>query len=77
MVPFKRRWPRRWSPLRGRYTLAQLIRAHLEESIGPVHVDDLLRHLQGLGFYVPTTRRILDQFVQVDEAGHVSLRRGG
>ena len=69
------RWPGRWDPRRGRWKLAQLIREYLEQSSGPVTREDLLKHLQGLGFYGPSMQRIIGQFIEVDEAGHVSLRK--
>ena len=69
------RWQGRWDPRRGRWKLSQLIREFLKESEGSVTVEDLLKHLQGLGFYAPTMREILQQFVEVSEDGTCSLRR--
>ena len=66
----------RWDPRRGSWKLGQLIRAYLEGSEGPVHLDDLLKHLRGLGFYGPSIRRILGQFVEVTADGTCVLRRG-
>ena len=69
------RWPSRWDPRTGRWKLSQLIREFFEQSYGPVDVDALLRHLKDLGFYIPTTRRILPEFVEIDGAGCVRFRK--
>lgn len=64
----------RWDPRRGSWKLGQLIKAYLEGNEGPVTMEAMLKHLKTLGFYGPSTERILAQFVEVDEAGHVCLR---
>jgi hypothetical protein len=54
--------------------LRRLIAWYLSRGKGPVHVDDLLAYLKGQGYHVSSTRRILGQFVDVDDEGHVTLR---
>lgn len=61
----------------GRWKLNQIIKAFLRRSSGPVTVVELLEYLKGQGFHVAETGRVLDQFVDVDAKGRVTLREGG
>jgi len=40
-------------------------------------VDALIRYLKNQGYHPTETRRILIQFVEIDENGHVTRMRGG
>lgn len=67
-------WGRRnWDTSQGKYKLRRIIVRYLSRGKGPVHVDDLVRYLTSQGYHPTSTRRILGQFVAVDDEGRVTL----
>jgi hypothetical protein len=68
-------WYRRsWDMSQGKAKMRRLIRNHIQYSIGPVTVSELLGYLSIQGYHVEDTRRVLGQFVDVDDEGHVAMR---
>jgi len=68
---------RRWDPRRGKWKLNKIIKEYLQVAPNPVTVDTLIRYLNSQGYHPTTTRVILPQFVEIDEKGHVTKKRGG
>ena len=67
----------RWDLRRGKWKLNQIIKEYLKRTPDPVTVDTLIRHLKSHGYHPTDTRRVLDQFVEIDEKGHVAMKSGG
>ena len=67
----------KWDPRRGKWKLKQIIKEYIQVTPDPVTVDALIRYLKTRGYHPTDTRRILDQFVEVDEKGNVSMKKGG
>ena len=69
--------PGRWDPRVGKWKLNQIIKEYLKVAPDPITVDSLIRHLKSQGYDPTTTRKILDQFVEIDKKGHVYMKKGG
>ncbi len=69
--------PKRWDLSRGKWKLNQVIKEYLKVNPDPVTVDTLLRYLKSQGYHPTDTRRVLAQFVEIDDKGHVTLKGGG
>lgn len=67
----------RWDLSRGKWKLNQVIKEYLKVTPDPVTVDTLLRYLKSQGYHPTDTRRVLAQFVEVDDKGYVYLKGGG
>ena len=68
---------RQYDSQRGRWKLGQIIKDYLQNAGGPVALEELLQHLRARGYHVASTRRIIDQYVDVDDQGRVYQKRGG
>ena len=68
---------RRWDPRQGRWKLNQIIKEYIQVTPDPVTVDALVRYLKSRGYHPIDTRRVLDQFVEIDEKGNVRMKKGG
>ncbi len=69
--------PSRWDLSRGKWKLKQVIKEYLKGTPDPVTVDTLLRYLKSHGYHPTDTRRVLAQFVEIDDKDHVTLKGGG
>ena len=67
----------RWNLSRGKWKLNQVIKEYLKVTPDPVTVDTLIRYLKSQGYNPSDTRRVLAQFVEIDENGHVAMKSGG
>jgi len=67
----------RWDPRRGKWKLNKIIKEYIQVTPDSVTVDALIRYLKSQGYHPTETRRILPQFVEIDEKGHVTRMRGG
>jgi len=67
---------RRWDPSQGRWKLNQIIKEYIQVTPDPVTVDALVRYLKSRGYHPTETRRILPQFVEIDEKGNVRRKKG-
>lgn len=67
----------RGDPRRGKWKLNKIIKEYIQVTPDPVTVDALIRYLKTQGYHPTTTRRILAQFVEIDEKGHVTRMKGG
>jgi len=67
----------RWDPRRGKWKLNKIIKEYIQVTPDPITVDALIRYLKNQGYHPTETRRILIQFVEIDENGHVTRMRGG
>ena len=68
---------RRWDLSRGKWKLNQVIKEYLKVTPDPVTVDTLLRYLKSQGYHPKDTRRVLAQFVEIDDKGNVTMKGGG
>jgi len=57
--------------------LNQVIKDYLKVTPDPVTVDTLIKYLKSHGYHPTATRRVLAQFVKIDENGHVAMKSGG
>ncbi len=64
----------RWDLSRGKWKLNQVIKEYLKGTTDPVTVDTLLRYLKSQGYHPTDTRRVIAQFVEIDDKGHVTLK---
>lgn len=55
----------RQNPLRGKWTVNRLVKRELEVNDGEMHVEDLLDHMQQLGYLKEPLRRRL-KFLDVE-----------
>ena len=69
--------PGRWDPRQGKWKLNQIIKEYMQVAPTPITVDALIRYLKNQGYHPTATRRVLDQFVEIDEKGHVTIKKGG
>jgi len=66
-----------YDPQRGRWKLGQVIKEYMQNARGDITLLQLLTHLKARGYHVPSMYQILDQFVDVDDHGHVHRKIGG
>lgn len=69
--------PGRWAPNQGKWKLNKIIKEYLQVAPDPVTVENLIRYLKSQGYDPTVTRRVLDQFVEIDGKGHVYRKIGG
>jgi len=68
----------RWDPRRGKWKLNKIIKEYIQVTPDPITVDALILYLKTRGYHPTTTRRILPQFVEIDEKGNVTrMKKGG
>ncbi|GAH48038.1 unnamed protein product [marine sediment metagenome] len=67
----------RWDPRRGKWKLNKIIKEYIQVTPDPVTVDALIWYLKTRGYHPTETRRILSQFVEIDEKGCVSMKKRG
>jgi len=67
----------KYDPKRGKWKLGQVIKEYRQNTRGDITLSELLIYLRARGYLVDATSRILDQFVDVDEDGHIHRKIGG
>ena len=67
----------RWDLHRGKWKLNQVIKDYLKVTPDPVTVYTLIRYLKSQGYHPTDTRRVLAQFVEINEKDHVVMKSGG